>query len=295
MTKQKLGNPAFIIAVLLLVLNDWYLKQTYHNWFTGKISDFAGLFALPFLLSALFPRKTISIYIVMAVVFVIWKSPLAQPFIDALNSYGLPTQRTVDFSDYISLFILPVSYYSIKLSPVYNLRPAFLNVVVALSILSFIATTRPKGRDVRFYNINKTYVFNFSKRELVSRLNALQMEYVKDINKYLSGRYYLNNGKLNTQKVLFDEHSGFYFYKDDYVTGKIDTVAQIINIDKVKDTDTIFIKTELTRINISGTDNASKLKLIGLTYYVANSEKGDHQQKAVNSFERFIIKRIKSK
>jgi len=61
-TTQKLGNPGFIIAVLLLVLNDWYLKETCPNVLTGKLSDFAGLFAFPFLLSALFPRRTVTVY-----------------------------------------------------------------------------------------------------------------------------------------------------------------------------------------------------------------------------------------
>ena len=37
-------SPGFIIATVLLVVNDFFLKPVYHNWLTGKLSDFAGLF-----------------------------------------------------------------------------------------------------------------------------------------------------------------------------------------------------------------------------------------------------------
>jgi len=36
-----------------MVLNDHWLKYYYHNWFTGKLSDFLGLFYFPLFLSAL--------------------------------------------------------------------------------------------------------------------------------------------------------------------------------------------------------------------------------------------------
>jgi hypothetical protein len=69
MAKHKLGSPVFITAVLLLIANDWYFKQTFHNGLTGKLSDFAGLFAFPFLLSALFPRKIKLVYFVTLYAF----------------------------------------------------------------------------------------------------------------------------------------------------------------------------------------------------------------------------------
>ena len=50
---NKIGNPVFIISVLILITNDFYLKAAFHNDLTGKLSDFAGLFAFPFLFSAL--------------------------------------------------------------------------------------------------------------------------------------------------------------------------------------------------------------------------------------------------
>src|SRR5690242_9724683 len=113
-TLSKLANPVFIIAVLLLVVNDWYLKTAYGNALTGKLSDFAGLFALPFFLSALSPSKAKWWYSLTLVLFVVWKSELVQPVINALNHIGIRVNRTVDYSDFIALLILPLSYYAFK-------------------------------------------------------------------------------------------------------------------------------------------------------------------------------------
>lgn len=50
---KKLGNPVFLIALFILILNDWVLKHTFNNTLTGKLSDFAGLFAFAFFLGIL--------------------------------------------------------------------------------------------------------------------------------------------------------------------------------------------------------------------------------------------------
>lgn len=39
-----------LASMLLFGLNDHYLKSAYHNWLTGKLSDFAGLVVFPCLL-----------------------------------------------------------------------------------------------------------------------------------------------------------------------------------------------------------------------------------------------------
>ncbi len=45
-------HPLVVGAVLLLVVNDHWLKQAYGNALTGKLSDFAGLCFFPVLLQA---------------------------------------------------------------------------------------------------------------------------------------------------------------------------------------------------------------------------------------------------
>ncbi len=42
-----------LVAVVVLVVNDWVLKPRLHDWLTGKLSDVAGLVFAPVVLSAL--------------------------------------------------------------------------------------------------------------------------------------------------------------------------------------------------------------------------------------------------
>lgn len=48
-----LAQGWFFVAVATLVLNDHLLKQTWPGWFTGKLSDFAGLVVVGTLASVL--------------------------------------------------------------------------------------------------------------------------------------------------------------------------------------------------------------------------------------------------
>jgi len=51
---QQICTIPFVICLGLLLLNDFYLKFEYHNWLTGKLSDFCGLFIFPVFWSAIF-------------------------------------------------------------------------------------------------------------------------------------------------------------------------------------------------------------------------------------------------
>lgn len=46
-------QPFVILSILVLLFNDHFLKNYYPSWLTGKISDFAGLFFFPILLTAI--------------------------------------------------------------------------------------------------------------------------------------------------------------------------------------------------------------------------------------------------
>lgn len=40
-TKLKsINNIPFLVSLVILILNDFYFKTIYHNWLTGKLSDF---------------------------------------------------------------------------------------------------------------------------------------------------------------------------------------------------------------------------------------------------------------
>ena len=274
---QKLGQPLFIAAVLLLVLNDWVLKSDYSNWFTGKLSDFAGLFAFPFFLSAFFPTAEKRLYGITLVLFIAWKSPIVQPVIDGLNGIGLPTHRTIDYSDLIALAVLPFSYHVFQNSKVYMQKPVLLNIWIIFSALVFMATSMPKGKMETFYFTDKTYDYNFSKKELVARINTLQLNYVYEINTY-------GNGKAD-----FDSKSNIFYFGV-----KRDTIAVLLDYEKLKATDTILLRTSFAQISISGNENSSQLKLISVKNFVRAHSRADFRANSLNFFERNIVKKIKS-
>lgn len=50
---RALLHPIALASIALLLVNDHYLKSEYPSWFTGKLSDVAGLVVFPLVLAAL--------------------------------------------------------------------------------------------------------------------------------------------------------------------------------------------------------------------------------------------------
>lgn len=104
----RLVAVTYLAALLVLLINDHFLKNAYGGALTGKLSDFAGLFALAVFAGAMAPRQARAICCAIAVLFAIWKSPLSQPAIDGWNAvFALQIDRVVDFSDLAALVVLP--------------------------------------------------------------------------------------------------------------------------------------------------------------------------------------------
>lgn len=102
-----LTSPAFLLALGLLVLNDWGLKPFFGNWLTGKLSDFSGLFAFALFWTALLPRRRTPVFVLTAVGILIWKSPLSEAPLAWWNALGVwPLTRVVDYTDWIALAAL---------------------------------------------------------------------------------------------------------------------------------------------------------------------------------------------
>jgi hypothetical protein len=142
MKKDILKSPPFLIALFLLLLNDFVLKAVFHNWLTGKLSDFAGLFVFVLFWSALFPRYKKQIFFATALSFVIWKSPLSMPFIEFWSNNFYKIDRVVDYSDLIALIILPLAYYYSENRRV-RIRKDFQTAVICLiSLFAFCATSK---------------------------------------------------------------------------------------------------------------------------------------------------------
>jgi len=143
---KNLLSPIFIFCLVLLILNDFLLKATFHNVFTGKLSDFCGLFIFPIFWCALFPKFKSWIFILSGILFVFWKSEYSSGLIELVNTF-FPLQRTVDPTDLLALPVLLLGWLHVKgrkqivisnsLLP--RLATAFIAIV---TIFSFCATSQ---------------------------------------------------------------------------------------------------------------------------------------------------------
>ena len=186
---HALVSPGFVACTSLLILNDFVLKQHFHNELTGKLSDFAGLFVFPFFWATLVPRLKTTVYLSTALSFILWKSIYAQPLIEALNLM-LPFSigRTVDPTDLLALLVLPASYRyrsafnrcrsgSSRKQDVHGARRRQLAVcgVGAISLFAFTATTYEDDQTISYA---KEYEFNVPKQELVRGLFDTDLDHV---------------------------------------------------------------------------------------------------------------------
>ncbi len=146
--KRKLDlllSPGFVIALLLLLANDFLFKLVFQNDLTGKLSDFAGLFACALFWTALFPRHRKAIHVSVAVGFTFWKSDLSQPMIDMWNVLPLfKVARIIDYSDLLALSVLPVAYRYCKTKPrsVWSFRFAPQMIAVVAVLLGLVISLR---------------------------------------------------------------------------------------------------------------------------------------------------------
>lgn len=186
MTKEKhLYRILFLASILLLLINDLYLKYEYHNYLTGKLSDFVGLFAFPYFFSCFFPKKIKSIYILSGILFVFWKSEFSQPMFDFAHSHGIGIDRIVDYSDYMSLLILPISYAYWKTDFKENFYPykIFKPIIITICCFAFIATSVPSKTGT--INLKSDYETNITTN--LENAKKLELYYLTLKNgKYLS-------------------------------------------------------------------------------------------------------------
>jgi hypothetical protein len=98
----------FVLSLITLLLNDFWLKRAAPGIITGKLSDFAGIAIVTLLLLALTPRWSRTVYLAVASGFVYWKCGWSQPVIEALNAYlPIAVGRTIDPGDLVALLVMP--------------------------------------------------------------------------------------------------------------------------------------------------------------------------------------------
>ncbi|TDQ11037.1 hypothetical protein [Pedobacter metabolipauper] len=146
---KPLTTLPFITCLLLLMVNDFYLKGAFHNTLTGKLSDFCGLFIFPIFWSALLPKRKLLIFFLTGLLFTYWKSDCATTFIDFFSAHFWPVQRIVDPTDLVAMVILPLAWYSVNrritaidFTPYLKfIHPYVISIVV---LFAFCATSMPR-------------------------------------------------------------------------------------------------------------------------------------------------------
>lgn len=156
-------NRVFLLALFLLLFNDFYLKAAFPSFLSGKLSDLSGLIVFTLFLTFLFGSRFKGIvFITTALLFCWWKSALSNSFILQWNSlfsfYSI--ERVVDYSDMFCLGILiPVYFYRSKRISLPESRwvaaPVLLLTVFAISATS-------KAKNMGAYNNTKRYIIQES-------------------------------------------------------------------------------------------------------------------------------------
>jgi hypothetical protein len=137
-----LRSPLLLLAVGVLLLNDFVLKAAFHNWITGKLSDVAGLAAFTIFCCALWPRRVRAVGAVITILFVFWKSPYASGAIEAANAV-LPFAigRTVDITDLMALPVVWLVCGNTHRLPLVDLGKIGTWLTAGVCLFAFTATS----------------------------------------------------------------------------------------------------------------------------------------------------------
>lgn len=199
--KELILNPYFIGGLIILLLNDFYLKYEFGNFITGKLSDFAGLLIFPMFIASIIPQSRKFISLITGIGFFIWKLPQFTPIIDFVNQVSFVSiHRVVDYSDYIALLILPLSHYLINYKKDYILitkdRIKFVSkfVLLGIAFFAFCSTSvmwreTPQGTIL----IDKSYNIKLPKDSIMESIKQLGYNcdfYEADSSVYRSVGYY---------------------------------------------------------------------------------------------------------
>jgi len=141
---RVMTSALLVTSLLVLLLNDWYLKQAYGNWLTGKLSDFAGIMLLSLVLFALAPLRIRASALMVCMLFTFWKSEYSEPLIAAVQSAGV-TQfgRVVDYTDLVALAMVPLSiwYFSVLRARLTSLTTFRRTLAVPALVVACLAMT----------------------------------------------------------------------------------------------------------------------------------------------------------
>lgn len=227
--RNQIFNPIFIVCLITLLLNDFYLKQTFSNALTGKISDFVGLIVFPIFIAYIFPNTKKWISIATGILFIIWKTPLVTPIIEALNQIlPLKIQRIIDYSDYWALLALPIAHkiinQEIKLDFNSSKSLKFGKIGIAsVSFFAICATSVPPPVEIpkgTIY-IGKEYTIKKSKTETIEMVKSLG--YNVDFHENLEDSETIK--KYRSRNIPYYQTDNIVIYDDN--SKPIDTILNV--------------------------------------------------------------------
>jgi len=203
-------NPVFLGSLLILMINDLVLKSVYHNWYTGKLSDVAGIIVFVLFLSLFFKDHLRQrIFLMSAISFIFWKSILSTPLIEFWNytfSLNYQLHRVVDYTDLFCLLVLiPLFYYQPKQKEFSFNKKLIVYPLSILTLYTIFATSYKKG-----FGGNEIYIQDFvklkmSREDLIIQLNKDGIQFTQDsiyvFAKDTFDRFVLNNIILKSDTV----------------------------------------------------------------------------------------------
>lgn len=292
-SSQIFTTPLFLLCLSLLICNDWIWKAQFGNEWTGKISDFAGLAVFPLFWAAFFPRFKKHTFVLTAIVFIWWKSPYCQFFIEAWNSVVFfPLARVADYTDLWALLVLPFAYHyqgeSLCFRPSFSL-PHFAAkpltfFIVGVSSFAFVATSIPPSTKQMEIVYDESYLFPFSKEELQNRIFNLYQKY--DIGAHLelpeTTRY---GSHIEMERNEFiEKHLKDTTYLD-FRTSKPLFPLMLPDID-----------THIVQVVVGGNSVSSTLDLIFLAEYGNGfAAKKEYSAEKMNRFHKKLLKKFEKK
>lgn len=208
--------PLFLSALMILTINDHYLKFAYPGFLTGKLSDFAGITAFYLFLNFLFPYKKLLNAFVTILIFAWWKSPFSEGFIHEINSMEIVNiGRTIDYSDFWALFVLPFIYFIVSDIKWNSFQFNFVRPIILVSaFFIFCATTVMHPRPL---NINTQYKIDKTPDEILKIW--LAQDSVRD-----------ENISCDTSNFRYNKHGQVYLIHQIYIPKeKTDTINNKLN------------------------------------------------------------------
>ena len=256
--RNQILNPIFIVCLTILLLNDFYLKQTFSNTFTGKVSDFVGLIVFPIFIAYIFPKTKKWASIMTGILFIIWKTPIVTPIIETINQlFPFTIQRVIDFSDYWALLVLPIAHKIINHDKKLTLNSSRLLKfgkigILSVSFFAICATSMrpvveiPKGT----IYIGKEYMIKKSKEETIELIKSLG--YNVDFHKNLEDSTTIKKYRL--RNIPYYQTDNIIIYDDN--SKPIDTILNVkYTLYELKENRTIL---EIMNVSLSEDGNIQK-------------------------------------